>query len=133
VSLTAAEARCRAAHPSNAARRRAATGTTAVGLPADPVVAGRAVVAGRPAAQVPDIPRQQRRSRARPETVSCCGHTWTGAERAHCCRRTGGCGRVFDTARLFDRHRRVRGCLDPAELGLVAAGGIWLPVLDAAV
>lgn len=61
----------------------------------------------------------------------CCGVGWIGVDRAHCCRRTGGCGRVFDDARLWDAHR-VRGvCVDPGSRGLVqATDGIWLRALD---
>ena len=155
-SITPAEARSRAAHPTSSARR-GRTDTAAAEVPAKtdgpaqaearrrtdmPAQAearrrtgtpsraaarprgGVPAQAGPPARAGEPIPRQTRR-RARPEQVSCCGQRWEGAERAHCCRRTGGCGRVFDNPRLFDRHRRVRGCLDPAELGLVRADDIW--------
>jgi hypothetical protein len=63
--------------------------------------------------------------------MSCCGAHWVGADRAHCCRRTGGCGHVFDDAQLWDAHR-VRGiCLDPRSRGMVpTTDGIWLQTLD---
>ena len=63
--------------------------------------------------------------------MSCCGAHWVGADRAHCCRRTGGCGHVFDDAQLWDAHR-VRGiCLDPRSRGMVhTTDGIWLRTLD---
>src|SRR5215213_10026432 len=63
--------------------------------------------------------------------MSCCGAHWIGADRAHCCRRTGGCGRVFDDAQLWDAHR-VRGIrLDPHSRGMVhTTDGIWLQTLD---
>lgn len=64
-------------------------------------------------------------------TISCCGARWVGVDRAHCCRRTGGCGRVFDDAALWDQHRRYRRCLDPRSLSLIAsAEGIWLRPLE---
>ncbi|HEY1971960.1 MAG TPA: hypothetical protein VGH89_28655 [Pseudonocardia sp.] len=68
----------------------------------------------------------------RPESarVSCCAASWVGADRAHCCRRTGGCGRVFDNVRLFDQHRARYGCLDPADLGLTSMDGVWRAVLE---
>lgn len=37
--------------------------------------------------------------------MSCCGTEWVGPDRAHCCRRFGGCGAVFDDAALWDTHR----------------------------
>lgn len=70
-------------------------------------------------------PAVARRAGIQRGEISCCGSSWVGAERAHCCRRTGGCGQVFDDARLFDRHRRYNRCVDPAELGLVDGDGIW--------
>jgi hypothetical protein len=58
---------------------------------------------------------------------SCCGHSWVGADRAHCCSRTGGCGAVFDDAELFDAHRDRRSCTDPRTLDLVQTKNhIWL-------
>jgi hypothetical protein len=58
--------------------------------------------------------------------MACCGATWVGVERAHCCRRTGGCGHVFDTARLWDEHRPDTRCLDARSLDLVQTkNGIW--------
>jgi hypothetical protein len=58
---------------------------------------------------------------------SCCGQTWVGADRAHCCTRTGGCGRVFDDADLFDQHRVSGTCTDPRALNLIPTkNGIWL-------
>jgi len=62
--------------------------------------------------------------------MTCCGVSWVDAERAHCCRRTGGCGQVFDDAPLFDTHRRDGICLDPRDLNLIqTTNGIWLRVL----
>jgi hypothetical protein len=59
--------------------------------------------------------------------MSCCGLSWVGPDRAHCCRRSRGCGAVFDDAGLFDAHRRRGACLDPRELDLVQTkNGIWL-------
>jgi hypothetical protein len=59
--------------------------------------------------------------------MACCGSSWVGVERAHCCRRTGGCGYVFDTAQLWDAHRPQAGCIDPRSLDLVQTkNGIWL-------
>jgi len=59
--------------------------------------------------------------------MHCCGVEWVGADRAHCCRRTGGCGALFDDATLWDAHRRRGRCHDPRELGLVQTrNGIWL-------
>lgn len=51
--------------------------------------------------------------------MSCWGRDWVGLERAHCCRRTAGCGKVFDDVQLFDAHRRGGGCGDPRAMGLV--------------
>ncbi|MFC5995564.1 hypothetical protein ACFQE5_15220 [Pseudonocardia hispaniensis] len=63
--------------------------------------------------------------------MSCCGLEWVGVERAHCCRRTGGCGRVFDDATLWDDHRSGGVCIDPVTLGLVQTrNGIWLRAMD---
>jgi len=63
--------------------------------------------------------------------LSCCGATWVGVDRAHCCRRTGGCGHVFDDAALWDRHRRYGRCLDPHSLDLTATtDGMWLRTLE---
>jgi hypothetical protein len=63
--------------------------------------------------------------------MSCCGTSWAGVDRAHCCRRTGGCGHVFDDAQLWDAHRPARVCVDPRLLGLVqTTHGIWLRALD---
>jgi hypothetical protein len=39
-------------------------------------------------------------------SMICCGRRWVGVDRAHCCRRTAGCGHVFDDVALWDRHRR---------------------------
>jgi hypothetical protein len=59
--------------------------------------------------------------------MTCCGFTWVGVERAHCCRRTGGCAQVFDDAVLWDAHRRRGACTDPREMQLVQTrNGIWL-------
>ena len=33
---------------------------------------------------------------------TCCGRSWVGDERSHCCVRTRGCGEVFDDVDLFD-------------------------------
>jgi hypothetical protein len=64
-------------------------------------------------------------------TISCCGARWIGVDRAHCCRRTGGCGRVFDDAVLWDRHRRYRRCLDPRSVSMIrSAEGIWLRSIE---
>ena len=67
--------------------------------------------------------------------MTCCSATWAGVDRAHCCRRTGGCGHVFDDAALFDAHRRRAGrCTDPHEQGLVQTrNGIWLRCLAAPI
>ena len=63
--------------------------------------------------------------------MACCGKTWVGPDRAHCCRRTRGCGHVFDDATLYDAHRRNGNCLDPGILDLVQTrNGIWLRALD---
>jgi hypothetical protein len=63
--------------------------------------------------------------------MSCCGASWVGVDRAHCCRRTGGCGHVFDDAQLWDAHRPARRCVDPHTLGLVqTTTGIWLRALE---
>lgn len=63
--------------------------------------------------------------------MSCCGATWVGVERAHCCRRTSGCGQVFDDAELWDGHRSRGKCVDPRALGWVSTkNGIWLRGLD---
>jgi hypothetical protein len=63
--------------------------------------------------------------------MSCCGTSWVGVDRAHCCRRTGGCGHVFDDALLWDAHRPARRCVDPHSLGLVqTTAGIWLRALE---
>lgn len=63
--------------------------------------------------------------------MSCCGATWVGVDRAHCCRRTGGCGHVFDDVQLWDTHRPARRCVDPHSLGLVqTTTGIWLRALE---
>jgi hypothetical protein len=65
--------------------------------------------------------------------MSCCGIDWVGVDRAHCCRRTGGCGHVFDDAQLWDAHRPAWVCVDPPSLGLVhTTNGIWLRALDLA-
>jgi hypothetical protein len=62
---------------------------------------------------------------------TCCGHTWVGADRAHCCIRTGGCGHVFDVAELFDAHRDNDTCTDPRTLDLLQTkNGIWLRSFD---
>ncbi len=62
---------------------------------------------------------------------TCCGHSWVGADRAHCFTRTGGCGAVFDDAALFDAHRDHGTCTDPRALELVATkNGIWLRILE---
>ena len=34
--------------------------------------------------------------------MCCCGRRWVGVDRAHCCRRTAGCGHVFDDVALWD-------------------------------
>ncbi|NMH97377.1 hypothetical protein [Pseudonocardia acidicola] len=63
--------------------------------------------------------------------MSCCGSSWVGVERAHCCHRTGGCGGVFDDAALWDAHRSGGICADPRDLGLVPTkNGIWLRALE---
>lgn len=49
--------------------------------------------------------------------MSCCGTDWVGIDRAHCCRRTGGCGHVFDDAQLWDAHRPARGLCGPTLCG----------------
>jgi hypothetical protein len=65
--------------------------------------------------------------------MSCCGTDWVGVGRAHCCRRTGGRGHVFDDAQLWDAHRPARGCVDPRCVGLAQTiNGIWLRTLDLA-
>jgi hypothetical protein len=62
--------------------------------------------------------------------MSCCAATWVGPDRAHCCRRTRGCGQVFDDAALYDIHRRAGTCLDPRTLGLLqtATGSGYEPL-----
>jgi hypothetical protein len=63
--------------------------------------------------------------------MNCCGMNWVGPDRAHCCRRTRGCGHVFDDAALFDAHRRNGSCLAPHSLSLIQTrNGIWLQALD---
>ncbi|SNR47896.1 hypothetical protein SAMN06265360_1077 [Haloechinothrix alba] len=52
-----------------------------------------------------------------------CGTTWTGLARAHC----GACHRTFNTAGLFDAHRRDGACRDPAS---VWHGGGYLRQVD---
>jgi hypothetical protein len=55
-----------------------------------------------------------------------CGVSWWGILRAHCCKRSGGCGEVFDDGELFDQHRLQGECGWPSRLGLVRnKGGIW--------
>jgi hypothetical protein len=62
--------------------------------------------------------------------MNCCGMSWVGPDRAHCCRRTRGCGQVFDDATLFDAHRHIGACLAPRTLGLIQTrNGIWLQPL----
>ena len=64
-------------------------------------------------------------------SMFCCGRRWVGVDRAHCCRRTAGCGHVFDDGALWDRHRRRGRCLDPRSLGLIPTiDGIWLRALE---
>ncbi|WP_425571749.1 FDXHR family putative zinc-binding protein [Pseudonocardia tropica] len=62
--------------------------------------------------------------------LSCCGRSWVGPDRAHCCGRHGGCGQVFDDAALWDAHRSRGACRNPkelAELGLARTkNGIWI-------
>ncbi|WP_246632510.1 FDXHR family putative zinc-binding protein [Pseudonocardia nigra] len=61
--------------------------------------------------------------------LECCGFAWVGEERAHRCKRTGGCGHVFDDAVLWDSHRHAGACLDPGGLGLGRTkNGVWLRV-----
>jgi hypothetical protein len=62
---------------------------------------------------------------------TCCGRSWVGDERSHCCVRTRGCGEVFDDVELFDSHRIVGCCVSPWVMGLVQTKNrIWLRVLD---
>jgi hypothetical protein len=62
--------------------------------------------------------------------ATCCGRSWVGGERSHCCVRTRGCGEVFDDVELFDAHRIVRCCVSPWVMGLVQTQNrIWLRVL----
>ena len=64
-------------------------------------------------------------------SMFCCGRRWVGVDRAHCCRRTAGCGHVFDDAALWDRHRRRGRCLDPRSLDLIpTTDGTWLRALE---
>ena len=64
-------------------------------------------------------------------SMVCCGRRWVGVDRAHCCRRTRGCGHVFDDVALWDRHRRRGQCLDPRSLDLIPTiDGIWLRALE---
>lgn len=61
----------------------------------------------------------------------CCGRSWGGVERAHCCRRFGGCGHVFDDAALWDTHRAGGRCVAPHELGLLqTTTGTWIRALE---
>ena len=61
---------------------------------------------------------------------TCCGRSWVGDERSHCCVRTRGCGEVFDDVDLFDAHRVVGCCVSPWVMGLVQTKNrIWLRVL----
>ena len=64
-------------------------------------------------------------------SMVCCGMRWVGVDRAHCCRRTAGCGHVFDDVALWDRHRRRGRCLDPRSLDLIpTTDGTWLRALE---
>ena len=63
-----------------------------------------------------------------PYTCGGCESKWTGLSYAHC----SGCHRTFSAVGLFDRHRRLGGCLDPAIMRTKANepimrldGGIW--------
>ncbi|WP_443706282.1 FDXHR family putative zinc-binding protein [Pseudonocardia parietis] len=59
--------------------------------------------------------------------ITCCGQSWVGPDRAHCCRRHGGCGHVFDDPDLWDAHRAGDVCRDPRQLRLVQTkNGIWV-------
>jgi hypothetical protein len=63
--------------------------------------------------------------------MSCCDFAWVGADRAHCCARTGGCSQVFDDVALFDAHRERDQCLDPGTLDLLRTrNGIWIRPVD---
>ena len=76
--------------------------------------------------------RQVKRGDAGMQLVSgtCCGRSWVGDERSHCCVRTRGCGEVFDDVELFDAHRVVGCCVSPWVMGLVQTKNrIWLRVL----
>ena len=65
-----------------------------------------------------------------PVRATCCGRSWVGGERSHCCDRTGGCGEVFDDVELLDAHRIVGCCVSPWVMGLVQTRDrIWLRVL----
>jgi hypothetical protein len=62
-------------------------------------------------------------------SLFCCGRRWVGVDRAHCCRRTAGCGHVFDDAAHRDRHRHRGRCLDPRSLDRIPTSTIrrWGP------
>lgn len=79
-----------------------------------------------------DSHRPQASGSGRPGArISCCGHEWAGADRAHCCRRFRGCGHVFDDPDLWDAHRRGGRCTAPRELGLIqTTTGVWVRALD---
>jgi len=63
--------------------------------------------------------------------MTCCGMTWVGPDRAHCCRRTLTCGHVFDDADLYDAHSHGGTFLAHARSALVPTrNGIWLRALD---
>ena len=69
--------------------------------------------------------------RDRTVRLVCCGRSWGGVERAHGCRRVGGCGHVFDDAALWDTHRASGRCVAPPELGLLqTTTGIWIRALE---
>ena len=62
--------------------------------------------------------------------ATCCGRSWVGDQRSHCCARTRGCGEVFDDVELFDAHRIVGCCVSPWVIGLVQTKDrVWLRVM----
>lgn len=88
-----------------------------------------------PAPTESPAPTPESRSRAshageKPYSCGGCTTRWSGGGRAHC----SGCHLTWNTATLFDRHRRLRGeqgiCLDPTTMTtpdgpLRLLNGVW--------
>jgi hypothetical protein len=78
--------------------------------------------------EAPIGPQKRAGARARAYTCGGCDNRWTGASYAHC----SACHRTFIGVRMFDKHRRLGGCLDPAIMRTKAGdpimrleAGIW--------